>query len=161
MIYAQPNICPGEWHTQTSLGFWYTNGSPNLGQMTKPYHNQQKKRTFKIVEFTVPADNRVKLKENEKWNKYLDLAWELKKLWNMRVMLLLIIICAFGTVTKGLIKGLEDFGKKDEWRQSKLLHYWDRPEYWEESWRLAVSQTPADVKNPQRVTEGVSSWCNG
>ena len=29
---------------QTSLGFWDTNGSPNLGQMTRPADNQQKKR---------------------------------------------------------------------------------------------------------------------
>ena len=31
------------------------------------------------MEFTVPADHRIKLKEREKKNKYLDLAWELKK----------------------------------------------------------------------------------
>ena len=24
----------------------------------------------------------------------------------------------------------------DEWRISKLQHYWERPEYWEESWRF-------------------------
>ena len=31
------------------------------------------------MDFTVPADHRVKLKENEKWDKYLDLTRELKK----------------------------------------------------------------------------------
>ena len=30
--------------------------------------------------FAVPADHRVKLKESEKKDKYLDLAWELKKI---------------------------------------------------------------------------------
>ena len=35
--------------------------------------------TCKIVDFTVPADHRIKLKECEKKNKYLDLARELKK----------------------------------------------------------------------------------
>ena len=35
--------------------------------------------TIKIVDFTVPADNRIKLKECEKRDKYLDLAIELKK----------------------------------------------------------------------------------
>ena len=30
MVYAQPNICPGEWDTQTLLGFWHTNGLLNL-----------------------------------------------------------------------------------------------------------------------------------
>ena len=39
---------------------------------------------------------------------YLDLARELKKLWNMKVTIVPIVIGAFGTVTKGLLKGLED-----------------------------------------------------
>ena len=30
--------------TQTPMGLCYTNGSPNLGQKTKPYNNQQKKK---------------------------------------------------------------------------------------------------------------------
>ena len=67
-----------------------------------------KKRTRKIVDFAVPADHRIKLKECEKKDKYLDLARELKKLWNMQVTIIPIVIGAFGTVTKGLLKGLED-----------------------------------------------------
>ena len=39
-----------------------------------------KKRTYKIVDFAVLVVHRVKLKENEKKDKYLDLARELKKL---------------------------------------------------------------------------------
>ena len=45
---------------------------------------------------------------NNNDNKYLDLARELKKLWNMKVTIILIVTGAFGTVTKGLFKGLED-----------------------------------------------------
>ena len=37
-----------------------------------------KKRTFRIVDFAVSADQCVKLKENEKKNKYLERARELK-----------------------------------------------------------------------------------
>ena len=85
-----------------------THGSPNLGQNTRLYNNQQKKRICKIVDFAVPADHRIKLKECKKKDKYLDLARELKKLWNMKVTIVSIVILAFGTVTKGLIKGLED-----------------------------------------------------
>ena len=40
----------------------------------------KEKRTCHIVDFAVPADHRVKLKEIEKKDKYLDLAIELKKL---------------------------------------------------------------------------------
>ena len=53
--------------------------------------------------------NRIKLKECEKKDKYLDPARGLKKLWNMKVTIIPIVIGAFGTVTKGLLKGLEDF----------------------------------------------------
>ena len=67
-----------------------------------------KKITCKIVNFAVPADHRIKLKECEKKDKYLDLARELKKLWDMQETIIPIVIGAFGTVTKGLLKGLED-----------------------------------------------------
>ena len=68
----------------------------------------KKKRICKIVDFTVPADHRIKLKECEKKDKYLDLARELKKLGNMKVTIVPIVISAFGTLTKGLLKDLED-----------------------------------------------------
>ena len=91
------------------MEFWYTNGSPNPGQKTRPHNNQQKKkRICKIVDNAVPADHRINLKESEKKDKYLDLARELKKLWNMEVMIVSIVIGALGTITKGLLKGLED-----------------------------------------------------
>ena len=48
------------------------------------------------------------LKESEKKDKYLDLARELKKLWNMKVTIVRIVIGALGTISKGLLKGLED-----------------------------------------------------
>ena len=54
------------------------------------------------------ADHRIKLKVCEKIDKYFDLARELNKLWNMKVTIIPIVIGAFGTVTKGLLKGLED-----------------------------------------------------
>ena len=65
-------------------------------------------RICKIVDFAVPSDHRIKLKEYEKKDKYFDLARELIKLWNMKVTIIPIVIGAFGTVTKGLRKGRED-----------------------------------------------------
>ena len=65
------------------------------------------KRTCKIVDFAVPADHRIKLKEWEKKDKYHDLTRELKNLWNMQMTIIPIVIGVFGTVTKGLLKGLE------------------------------------------------------
>ena len=112
MVYAQPRICPGEGDAQTPLGFRDTNGSPNLGQTTRSYNNKkkekEKKRTCWIVNFAVPANHRVKLKECEIRDKYRGLARELKKQWNMKVAIIPIVIGALSTVTKGLVQGLED-----------------------------------------------------
>ena len=65
-------------------------------------NNNKKKRICKIVDFAVPADHRINLKESEKKDKYLDLARELKKLWNMKVTIVPIVIGVLGTITKGL-----------------------------------------------------------
>ena len=70
--------------------------------------NQKKKRTCIIVDFAVPADHRIKLKEGQKKDEYLNLAWELKKLWNIKVTIISIMIGTFGAVTKWLLKWLED-----------------------------------------------------
>ena len=84
--------------------------SPNLGQTTGPYNNQQKKRTCCIVDFIVLADHKVKLKESKKRDKFLDLTWELKKLWNMQVTIIpIVVIGALGTFTKGLVSKLHHY----------------------------------------------------
>ena len=87
-------------HTNSS-GILTSNGSLNLGQTTRPYNNQQKKSTYKIVDFAVPADHRVKLKEIEKKDKYLDLTREVEK-----------TVGAFGIVTKRINKGTGKLGNK-------------------------------------------------
>ena len=107
MVYAQPSTYHRKWHAKTPVELWYTNGLPKLGLKTRPYNNQQKKIS-KLVDFAVPADHKIKLKECEKRYKYLDLVRELKKLWNMKLTIIPNVIGAFGTVTKGLSKGLED-----------------------------------------------------
>ena len=108
MVYAQHSMCPREWHIN-SHGTLRFKRTPNLGQKTISYNNQQKKkRTCKIVDLAVQADPRIKLKESEKKDKYCDLARESKKLWNMKVKSTPIVIGALGTVTKRLTKGLKD-----------------------------------------------------
>ena len=84
-----------------------SNNKNNDNQTSRPSDNQQKRRTRRIVDFAVPAD-RVKLRESEKWDKYVDLARELKKHWNMKVTEISIVIGALSTVTKGLVKGPGD-----------------------------------------------------
>ena len=107
-----------------SCQYKYRNSNNNNDDNNnKNKNNQQRKRTSKIVDFAVPADHRIKLKECEKRDKYLDLARELKKLWNMPVTFIPIVIGAFGTVTKGLLKGLEDLevGGRVETIQTTVL----------------------------------------
>ena len=72
MVYAESRIRPGKSDAKNSLGFWDTNGSSNHGK-TRPDQgiNEKKKRgTF---------DHRVKLRESENRDKYLDISKELKK----------------------------------------------------------------------------------
>ena len=52
----------------------------------------------------------IKQKESEKREMYLGLARELKNLWNMKMM----VIGVFGTVTKGLLKRLEDLEIREQ-----------------------------------------------
>ena len=67
----------------------------HLIQAIRPYLIiiNKKKRICKIVDLAVPADHRIKWKEYE---KYLVLSRELKKLWNMKVRIIPIVIGAFG-----------------------------------------------------------------
>ena len=60
------------------------------------------------MDFAIPADHRIKLKECAKKDKYYAFARELKKLWNMQVTIVPIFIGSFVTVSKGLLKGRED-----------------------------------------------------
>ena len=75
------------------------------------------------MDFAVQADHKVKLKESQKRDKYLDLARELKKLWNIIVTVIPIVIGALGIVTKWLVQRLEDLKIKGrmETLQSTLL----------------------------------------
>ena len=68
----------------------------------------KRKRICKIVDFDVTGEHRLNLKESEKKDKYLELARELKKLLNMKVTIVSIVIGALGTIIKRLLKGLED-----------------------------------------------------
>ena len=60
------------------------------------------------MDYAIPADHRVKLKECKKRDKFQDLVRELKKLWDMKVTVILIVIGALGNVTEELEQGLED-----------------------------------------------------
>ena len=60
------------------------------------------------MKFNVPAGHKIKLKENEKRDKYLDIARELKKLWSMKVTKIPIVIGALSRIIKGLRRRIEN-----------------------------------------------------
>ena len=71
------------------------------------------------MDLVVPANHQVKIKEKEKSDNYFDLARELKKLWNMKVKVILIVIGGLGTIPDSWKSGLES---EDERKQPKLQH---------------------------------------
>ena len=73
---------------------------------------------FQIIDFAILCDTRVDDKEAEKIEKYLDLSKKLKKVWNMKVTLVLLVFGALSTPVKALEKRL----KKLLLRQ-RLLNY--------------------------------------
>ena len=85
------------------------------------------------MEFAVPADLRVKLKESEKKDKHWDFAWQLKKLLNMKVTYIPIEIGALDT--KGLVKELQNLEIRGRVESIHTKALCDRLEYGEESWR--------------------------
>ena len=62
-----------------------------------------------IIDVACPGDCRIRLKEEEKVNKYHDLAFEVKTLWKLKkVTITPIVIGALGPYTHRLEKYLED-----------------------------------------------------
>ena len=53
-----------------------------------------------VVDFAVPFDSRVECKEQEKIEKYQDLVRELKKIWNMPIVMVPLVIGTLGTISK-------------------------------------------------------------
>ena len=60
------------------------------------------------MDFTVPADYRVKIKENEKIDKYFDFAREQTQFWNLKVVVIAIVRGALRTLSKGLEERLKE-----------------------------------------------------
>ena len=96
----------------------------------------------------------MKLKEHEKRDKYLDLARELKKLWNMKVSIIPIVIGALGTVTKELVHGrLENKSTSRDHPNYSIIEIGQNTEKSPgDLKRLVVTQTP--VENHQQTLMG-------
>ena len=58
------------------------------------------------MDFTVPTDHLEKIKENEKKKQILRSCPRTKKIWNMKVSVIPIVIGKPGTIPKDLVKEL-------------------------------------------------------
>ena len=85
-----------------------------------------------------PADHRVKLKESEKKNKYLDPIRGLKKPWNMKVTVIPIVVNALD-----LVKELENLETSGDNPNCSIVEIGQNTEKSPGDLRkLAVTQTP-------------------
>ena len=74
------------------------------------------------MDIAVLADHWVKIKESKKWDKYLELARELK-ISNIKVTMIPIVFGAHGIIPTGFVKGLEVLEIRQQERPSTLLPY--------------------------------------
>ena len=71
--------------------------------------NKRKKRTCRILDFAVSADHRAKLKESKQISTWTLLEnWKIYWTWKWRLIHIVIVISALGTVSEGLVQGLEN-----------------------------------------------------
>ena len=82
-------------------------GHPTLDWRSDLFLINNKEMTCNLANFVVPVYHKVKIKESEKRNKYLSFARKLKKLWNMTVTVIPVVIGALGTALKDLERGME------------------------------------------------------
>ena len=108
------------------LGRWRTRwGNPN-DSITENGQNTEKSPgdlRWLAVTQTPVKNHQLTLMWKTPKDKYHDLARKLKKLWNMKVTIVPIVIGAFGTITTGLLKRLEDLevGGRVETMQTTAL----------------------------------------
>ena len=85
----------------------------------------RKKDLCQIMDFACPYHERANTKELEKIEHYQDLATELRKIWNMKVKLMLLVIGALGTTPikfRNWLKGIGIETQITELQKTVLLH---------------------------------------
>ena len=68
------------------------------------------KNECKIIDFAYPFDSRIEEREKDKVKGYNDLKRELKKIWDMPVKVIPVVVDALGTTPKKLKQQLNDIG---------------------------------------------------
>ena len=67
----------------------------------------KKEKTCTLIDVAIPADRNIVQKEAEKKLIYKSLCIEIKRMWNLKCMIIPVIIGATGIVTRSLRKNLD------------------------------------------------------
>jgi len=70
-------------------------------------NNNNNNNTYTLIDVAIRADRNAVQKEAEKKLKYKSLCIEIKRMWNLKCTIILVIIGATGIVTRSLRKNLE------------------------------------------------------
>ena len=63
--------------------------------------------TCKLIDITVPSDRNIALKEIEKKGKYKDLELEIQRMWQMKTVVIPVVVGALGTVKEGMVEKIK------------------------------------------------------
>ena len=70
----------------------------------------KKEKICKIIDFAVPGDSRIEEKEKDKIEKYQDLGRELRKIWNVKVKIIPLVVGCLGAIPKQFGNRLKQIG---------------------------------------------------
>ena len=113
------SLCKILWGFTAQTDHFITSRRSDMICIDKKHHEYQ------IIDFAIPCDTRVDDKEVEKIEKHLDLARELKKVWNMKVIVVPLVVGALGTAAKEIEKRLKTISietKITELQKTVLIH---------------------------------------
>ena len=65
--------------------------------------DDKNERSYKIIDFAVPRDIRIEVKEKGKMEKYRDLGRELQKIWNVKVKIIPLVVGSLGDISSLVI----------------------------------------------------------
>ena len=68
--------------------------------------------TCKLIEWTVPSDRNIALKEFERKSKYKDLELEIQKMWQKKTVVIPVVVSALGTVKKGMVENIKKVSER-------------------------------------------------
>ena len=70
----------------------------------------KKDRSCKITDFAVSGDSRIQVKEKDRIEKYQDLGRELKKIWNVKVKIIPLVVGSLYAIPKQFGNRLKQIG---------------------------------------------------